>query len=153
MNLPDLTPTGQIRKVGKLIAIAVAVVISIIGALVVMKFVGDPFGFGKRKTETAQATATVNGQQAASNAAGAAINDNRAGNVARLDRTAQEGQNAIWRADDLDAAYGSYLAHLECLRDQGRAPVAVRAADDRGPDAGAEPDGACEADAAASDQP
>ncbi|MEH0194590.1 hypothetical protein V7S57_02525 [Caulobacter sp. CCNWLY153] len=121
------TAKGAIRA-----GVAVAVIgLIIAGLMTAAHFVSDPLGSKARRLDTAQTNAVVAGQQAASNGAGAAINDRRATNVANIQKTAQEARYEVATSTDHDDALRRYLAGLERVRHEGAAGVADPAADDR----------------------
>lgn len=94
----------------------------------------NPLNWFKPKVETVQAQLQVQTQQAESNAAGAAINDKRAGNIDTIRRTGQEARHAVQQTEDYDARLGVYLDRLDRLRDASAAPIGDVEADGRGHD-------------------
>lgn len=128
MNLPDLTPA---KAVGRGLLAVLIIGLFVAGLVAAVRWVNDPLGLGKKHLVQAESAAATNGQQAASNAAGATINDQRAANLAKLDQTAQEARHAVQDASTYDDAAGDYLAGLERLRHAGAAPIGEPATDDR----------------------
>ncbi len=132
MNLVDLSPQVSAAKAFVRGILAVVVIGAIVvGLITAVRWANDPFGLGKKHLATVETKAVANGQQADSNAAGARINDVRAGNVANIHKTGQEARNAVAQSTDPDDAIGDYLAGLDRVRDAGRARVTDPAADGR----------------------
>lgn len=130
MNIADISPQwGAAKAIGKVVLAVVAAAVVVAGVYTVAGKITDPFGWKKAKVEKVEGQAVTSGQQAASNAAGAAIGDRRATNVAKIDKTAQEARNAVHDAEDYDAALRGYLDGLDRLRRDGAAPVTDPAAD------------------------
>jgi hypothetical protein len=130
MNLIDLSPqVAQAKAFGRgLLAVSI-VVVAVVGLITAVRWVNDPFGLGKAHVAKVETQAVVNGQQAASNAAGAAINDQRATNVAKIHKTGQEARDAVIQSTDPDDAVGDYLDGLDRVRNDGRARVSDPEAD------------------------
>lgn len=118
----------------KVVAGLVAIALLLIGGGAVVDWFKHPFGIGKNALPEARAEAKVNGQQAKINADGAAINDSRAGNIARIHQTATEARHAVQQTTDYDARVRQYLDGLDRVRDDGRAPIAADQPDGGGHD-------------------
>lgn len=131
-------PIDQVKTGLRWIGRGAVAIIVVVGVLALVHWVGDPFGWVERRLENAEASAAVNGQQADSNAAGAAINDSRATNVANIKKTAQEARHALATTPDHDDRLRLYLDALDQLRRDGAAPIADPSSDDQrqDPDAG-----------------
>lgn len=127
--MTDVTKTSL-----KVFGAVVLAIVLLAGLGWVVDQVRHPFGLGRNALPAAKAEAAVNGQQADINAAGAAINDSRAANLAKIHKTAQEARHAVQQTTDHDARLREYLAGLERLRRDGEAPVTVDPADGRGHD-------------------
>lgn len=106
----------------------------VLGTSTAIDWIKHPFGLGKSQLAKAQTQAVVNGQQATSNAAGAAINDSRASNIARIHKTAQEARHAVQQSTDHDDRLRQYLDGLERVRRDGAAPITADPADRGGHD-------------------
>ncbi|KQV66655.1 hypothetical protein [Caulobacter sp. Root343] len=124
-------PTGAALKICTALAVVALV---LIGAGAAIDWVKHPFGLGRNALPAARAEAKVNGQQAQINADGAAINDSRAGNIARIHQTAQEARHAVQQTADYDVRLRRYLDGLDGVRNDGAAPIAADPADGGGHD-------------------
>lgn len=127
--MTDVTKTSL-----KLFGAVVLAVVLLAGLGWVVDQVRHPFGLRRNALPAAKAEAKVNGQQAKINADGAAINDSRANNIAKIHKTAQEARHAVQQTTDHDARLREYLSGLERLRRDGESPIAVDPADGRGHD-------------------
>jgi type II secretory pathway pseudopilin PulG len=130
MNITDLSPeVAAAKAAGRDILVVVIVIVAVVGLITAVRWVNDPLGLGKAHVAKVETQATVNSQQAASNAAGAAINDSRATNVAQIHKTGQEARHAVQQSTDQDDAVRRYLDGLERVRRDGAAVIADPAAD------------------------
>lgn len=129
MSYPSPTRTA-LKITGAVMVLGLVV----LGSSTAIDWIKHPFGLGKNQLAKAQAQAVVNGQQATSNAAGAAINDSRASNIARIHQTAQEARHAVQQTTDHDDRLRQYLDGLERVRRDGAAPITADPVDGGGHD-------------------
>jgi hypothetical protein len=126
--------TPEIKNAAKITGALIGAVVVLAGVAKVADFVRHPFGLGKNALPEARAEAKVNGQQAQINAKGAAINDSRATNIARIHQTATEARHAVQQTTDHDDRLRQYLAGLDRVRHDGAAPIAADPTDEGGHD-------------------
>lgn len=118
-----LDPTGRAKTIARWVAAGLAVVVVLAAAATAVQLMSDPFGLKARHLAAVETQAVVNGQQAASEHAGAVINDSRAANVAKIQKTGQEARNAVAQNADADASIGDYLTGLDRVRVDGAASI------------------------------